>query len=127
MQVSCSCSVHTKKGSNANNGYRSISGGYIHDTHTIMTALPEAVKVSGDLTSEFCWFPGYMYRYVYCGNCGKHLGWKYFSRNLTPRSFLGLSGTNIYFDNASNFELEHLSNGEASSSADEWWNGGFDS
>lgn len=38
----------------------SIPGGYIHDTHTITSALSDAVSISGDLTSEFCWFPGYM-------------------------------------------------------------------
>lgn len=98
-----------------------ISDGFIHDTHTITAALPEAVKITGDLTSEFCWFPGYMWRYVYCAYCGKHLGWKYFSRNLIPRSFLGLSGNNIYFDNVSNLEMDNGPTNEADSSADEWW------
>lgn len=98
-----------------------ISGGFIHDTHTLTNALPDAVKVTGDLTSEFCWFPGYMWRYVHCTNCSRHLGWKYFSRNLIPRSFLGLSGNSIYFDNVSNLQMDTASTTEAESSADEWW------
>lgn len=96
-----------------------LSGGYIHDTHTITSALPDAVTVAGELTSEFCWFPGYMWRYVHCNNCETHLGWKYLSRNLMPRSFLGLSGNCIYFDTVSNLHMDSASNIEAESS-DEW-------
>ncbi|XP_031632675.1 protein cereblon homolog [Contarinia nasturtii] len=96
--------------------------GFIHDTHTVMSTLPEAVTVSGDLTSEFCWFPGYMYRYVYCGYCTKHLGWKYFSKNLMPRSFLGLSGNCIYFDNVSNLQTDtgSLENDSSTDELIEW-------
>lgn len=94
--------------------------GFIHDTHTITSALTNAVSVSGDLTSEFCWFPGYMYQYVYCTACNRQLGWKYFSRNLMPRSFLGLSGNSIYFDNVSNLQSDSATNIDADSSADEF-------
>lgn len=99
----------------------SFLAGFIHDTHTLKASLPDSVKITGNLTDEFCWFPGYMYRYVHCSYCGKHLGWKYFSKNLMPRSFLGLSGNSIYFDNASNLEMDNITTQEADSSADEWW------
>ena len=99
-----------------------ILDGFIHDTHTLTSALADAVKISGSLTSEFCWFPGYMYRYVHCSNCGHHLGWKYFSKTLKPRSFLGLSGNNIYFENVSNLEIVNSeATTEAESSADDEW------
>lgn len=65
-----------------------------------MNTLPDAVSFDGRLTDEYCWFPGYMYRYVHCANCNNHLGWKYFSRNLMPRSFIGLTGTSINFADA---------------------------
>lgn len=60
-----------------------------------MSTLPEVVLVSGSLTDEFSWFPGYFWRYVHCAHCNAHLGWKYFSRNLMPKSFLGLTGKSI--------------------------------
>lgn len=97
-----------------------ISDGFIHDTHTIVGTLSEAVKVHGEWTSEFCWFPGYMWCYVSCANCNVHLGWKYFSRNLTPRSFYGLSGNNIFFDTVSNLQSVDRSVIAADSSEDEW-------
>lgn len=97
-----------------------VSGGFIHDTHTIMSVLSDAVKVGGEWTSEFCWFPGYMWCYVHCANCNGHLGWKYFSRQLMPKSFYGLSGNNINFDSLSNLQMVDQSAIEADSSADEW-------
>lgn len=97
-----------------------LSGGSIHDTHTITNALPDAIKVTGEWTSEFCWFPGYMWCFVHCANCNEHLGWKYFSRHLIPKSFYGVSGNCIYFDSISNLQAVDQSAIEADSSADEW-------
>lgn len=96
------------------------SYGFIHDTHTVMRTLPDAVTISGDLTSEFCWFPGYMWRYAHCACCTKHVGWKYYSRNLSPRSFLGLSGNNVYFENVSNLNVDALTVENDSSAEEEW-------
>lgn len=80
-------------------------GGFIHDTHTITNTLPDVVSYEGRLTDEFSWFPGYTYRYVHCANCNNQLGWKYFSRNLIPRSFIGLSAMFINFANSTTSDL----------------------
>lgn len=85
----------------------SILGGFIHDTHTILDTLPEVVSYEGRLTAEFSWFPGYSWRYVHCAHCNVHLGWKYFSRNLMPRSFIGLTGTRINFENVTAAGADH--------------------
>lgn len=60
--------------------------------------------MNGSLTNEFSWFPGYSWRYVHCAHCNNHLGWKYFSLKLMPRSFIGLTGSSINFENSKNFE-----------------------
>lgn len=93
-----------------------------------MSTLPSAVRVSGELTSEFCWFPGYMWRYVHCNNCNWHLGWKYFSQHLKPKAFYGLSGNNINFDSVSNLPMEmgdlamdDIPHIDLDSSADDEW------
>jgi hypothetical protein len=39
-------------------------------------------------TEEFSWFPGYAWRFAYCGSCGVHLGWEYLRDRV--RSFFGL-------------------------------------
>lgn len=75
--------------------------GFIHETHTITNTLAEVVLVSGPLSSEFSWFPGYNWRYVHCAQCSNHLGWKYYSSksNIVPKSFIGLSGKSINIQN----------------------------
>jgi len=37
----------------------------------------ENVMVHEDLYLEHSWFPEYGWRFLTCGNCGRHLGWKY--------------------------------------------------
>lgn len=43
---------------------------------------------TGFPTEEFSWFPGYAWRFAYCGGCGVHLGWEYLRGE--SRSFFGL-------------------------------------
>lgn len=71
--------------------------GFIHETHTMTEMLPNVVTVTGLPTNEFCWFPGYAWRYVHCAHCGNHLGWKYLAEkpNLVPKNFYGLTGKSI--------------------------------
>ena len=33
----------------------------------------------GRPTTEFCWFPGFAWRYAHCAACGTHLGWQFVS------------------------------------------------
>ena len=33
----------------------------------------------GDSSSQFSWFPNYLWRVTCCGRCGVHLGWHFFA------------------------------------------------
>ena len=52
----------------------------------------ENVLVHEDLYVEHSWFPGYGWRFVLCGTCHHHLGWKYDAvhREARPESFFGI-------------------------------------
>jgi hypothetical protein len=39
------------------------------------------IRISGLPTSEFTWFPGYLWQGVICAICGTHLGWQFTSEN----------------------------------------------
>lgn len=88
------------------NSIKTVSAGFIHETHTITEMLADVVTVSGLPTTEFCWFPGYAWRYVHCTYCGSHLGWKYLAEkpNLVPRNFFGLTGKSIRVESAQDAE-----------------------
>lgn len=48
--------------------------------------------VSGDPTSEFTWFAGYLWNFSHCRNCRAHLGWFY---QQEERNFFGLILTKL--------------------------------
>jgi hypothetical protein len=35
----------------------------------------------GEATTEYTWFPGYVWRVALCANCRAHLGWHFQSRD----------------------------------------------
>ncbi len=37
----------------------------------------ENVLIHEQLYEEYSWFPGYGWRFLMCGHCSLHLGWKY--------------------------------------------------
>jgi hypothetical protein len=45
-----------------------------------------------DLYEEHSWFPGYGWRFLSCGTCFHHLGWKYdaLAGRTDPTSFFGV-------------------------------------
>ena len=45
-----------------------------------------------DLYREHSWFPGYGWRFLTCGKCFQHLGWKYdaVADHVNPRDFFGV-------------------------------------
>jgi hypothetical protein len=52
----------------------------------------ENVAASEEMFTEHTWFPGYGWRFLACGQCYAHLGWKWetTSSGREPDSFLGL-------------------------------------
>jgi hypothetical protein len=49
-------------------------------------------STAGEPTSEFTWFPGFMWSYALCSRCRAHMGWRYQS-GMT--SFFGLILDNL--------------------------------
>lgn len=47
------------------------------------------VRIEGDATDAYSWFPGFLWRYAHCAACGLHLGWSY---ERPPRGTVELFG-----------------------------------
>lgn len=63
-------------------------GGYIHEIFTIRTAFQ--VIITGQPVPADSWFPGYMWRFCLCAQCGHHLGWSYQPYRQETIVFFGL-------------------------------------
>jgi len=63
-------------------------GGYVYTIGCFREA--EGCEEAGELTEAFSWFPGFAWRYAFCGGCGVHLGWVYEGSGETPEGFFGL-------------------------------------
>jgi len=52
----------------------------------------ENVMMDEKLYLEHSWFPGYGWRFLVCGHCFQHLGWKYdaVAPNARPQVFFGV-------------------------------------
>jgi len=52
----------------------------------------ENVLAHDELYLQHSWFAGYGWRFVMCGSCFQHLGWRYdaVKRHVRPRHFFGL-------------------------------------
>ena len=62
--------------------------GYIHEIFTVRTAFQ--VIVTGQPVPADSWFPGYMWRFCLCAQCGHHLGWSYQPYQQETIVFFGL-------------------------------------
>uniref|UniRef100_A0A182JW43 Protein cereblon n=1 Tax=Anopheles christyi TaxID=43041 RepID=A0A182JW43_9DIPT len=71
--------------------------GYVHDTLTVHKTKENSTLPVDRPSTNFSWFPGYSWQIIVCANCRQHLGWKFVAekKNVLPKSFFGLSGTNI--------------------------------
>uniref|UniRef100_A0A0A9YEK0 Protein cereblon n=1 Tax=Lygus hesperus TaxID=30085 RepID=A0A0A9YEK0_LYGHE len=69
-------------------------GGYVHDTITLSTAT-NLIIISNPST-EYSWFPGYAWEIAVCCHCQKHIGWKFTSKKLVPKTFWGLSRQSLH-------------------------------
>ena len=63
-------------------------GGYIHEIFTVRTAFQ--VIITGQPVPADSWFPGYMWRFCLCAQCGLHLGWSYQLYQQETIVFFGL-------------------------------------
>lgn len=52
----------------------------------------ENVLVHHDLYADHSWFAGYGWRFLFCGLCFQHIGWKYdaLRKNMNPETFFGV-------------------------------------
>ncbi len=53
-------------------------------------------EMSGLLTAEYSWFPGYAWQLAHCPQCYLHLGWRY--TQLQFPDFYGLIATRLIID-----------------------------
>ena len=55
------------------------------------------ILISDELFRQHTWFPGYAWRFLVCGACSRHLGWKYDSakKGAVPEGFFGLLVTAV--------------------------------
>lgn len=44
-------------------------------------ALAPGCRTIGSASDEFTWFPGYVWEIGVCGNCARHLGWRFVSES----------------------------------------------
>lgn len=51
-------------------------------------ACAPGCEVHGPPSSQFAWFPGFLWQVCTCRNCGEHLGWCFTSASMT--GFFGL-------------------------------------
>ncbi|MFH4976646.1 hypothetical protein AB6A40_003355 [Gnathostoma spinigerum] len=76
-------------------------GGYVHDMLTMSKLCHHASLPVGEPSAEFSWFPGYKWTIQECKRCRRHIGWKFTSDKLKPRSFYGLTKSAIVLDEPS--------------------------
>uniref|UniRef100_T1JIH3 Protein cereblon n=1 Tax=Strigamia maritima TaxID=126957 RepID=T1JIH3_STRMM len=71
-------------------------GGYVHETLTVHKV--RSVRVQGESSTEYSWFPGFAWSIVHCRSCGNHLGWKFTAtdKNLKPDKFWGLCRSSLH-------------------------------
>ncbi|KAH1011140.1 hypothetical protein HUJ04_000569 [Dendroctonus ponderosae] len=68
-------------------------GGFVYEIITVSCA--NNIRLAGDASRQFSWFPGYAWTVIECINCNNHIGWQFTSNNLTPKKFFGLAHTGI--------------------------------
>lgn len=69
--------------------------GHVHETLTLYKA--KNLRLVGQPSTEYSWFPGYAWTITECLGCSNHIGWKFTSTNskLRPEKFYGFSRRSI--------------------------------
>lgn len=70
-------------------------GGVIYDVCCFHSA-PGTI-ISGEPTSQYCWFQGYRWQYAHCEHCTEQLGWYY--ENDHRESFFALIPSSLHSKN----------------------------
>lgn len=67
--------------------------GYIHETLTVHKIVDDSARIVERPSTEFSWFPGYLWQIAVCKKCSSHIGWKFIAgtKYLRPKTFFGLS------------------------------------
>eukprot|EP00092_Neocalanus_flemingeri_P092343 GFUD01117211.1.p1 GENE.GFUD01117211.1~~GFUD01117211.1.p1 ORF type:complete len:545 (-),score=176.61 GFUD01117211.1:89-1723(-) len=70
-------------------------GGHVHETMTLYKA--KNLRLVGQPSTEYSWFPGYAWTITECLGCWNHIGWKFTAINpkLRPEKFYGFSRRSI--------------------------------
>jgi len=70
-------------------------GGHLHETLTVYKA--KNLKLVGEPSTEYSWFPGYAWTIAECSRCYNHIGWKFTvaKEGLKPDKFYGFSRKSI--------------------------------
>jgi len=69
--------------------------GHVHETLTLYKA--KNLRLVGQPSTEYSWFPGYAWTITECLGCSNHIGWKFTATNqkLRPEKFYGFSRRSI--------------------------------
>jgi len=69
--------------------------GHVHETLTLYKA--KNLRLVGQPSTEYSWFPGYAWTITECLGCWNHIGWKFTATNtkLKPEKFYGFSRRSI--------------------------------
>jgi len=69
--------------------------GHVHETLTLYKA--KNLRLIGQPSTVYSWFPGYAWTITECLGCSSHIGWKFTSTNskLRPQKFYGITRTSI--------------------------------
>ena len=69
--------------------------GHVHETLTLYKA--KSLRLVGQPSTEYSWFPGYAWTITECLGCWNHIGWKFTATNskLRPEKFYGFSRRSI--------------------------------
>ncbi|KAL3998759.1 ATP-dependent protease La (LON) domain family protein [Acanthocheilonema viteae] len=89
----CNMSQMISVSTEGNSAHYVNPGGYVHDLFTVSEVVSTVPR--GTPSDECSWFPGYKWTIRECSHCGQHVGWRFTSSNLSPRSFYGLTRRSI--------------------------------
>ncbi|VDO33723.1 unnamed protein product [Brugia timori] len=89
----CNMSQMISVSTDGNSAHYVNPGGYVHDLFTVSEVVSTLAR--GTPSAECSWFPGYKWTIHECSHCGQHVGWRFTSSDLSPKSFFGLTRRSI--------------------------------